>query len=212
MAPLPRVTPIVAVARDDPFDDPEWLFEPKYDGFRGLLYVTSGDCWFRSRRGHVLERFRELCHWVREELPVREAILDGEIVSLDASGRQNFRDLLAGRGNLHYAAFDAPWVEGKDLRLLPLRRRKRALHRLVWASSTVLSQVFWIEERGRDVFAAAERLGIEGIVAKRLADPYVPGETVWYKVRNRAYRDRDGRWELFQQRRAARRAARKSGS
>jgi bifunctional non-homologous end joining protein LigD len=211
MASLPRVTPIVAVARDDPFDDPEWLFEPKYDGFRGLLYVTRSDCWFRSKRGHVLDQFRELCHWVREELPVREAILDGEIVSLDPAGRQNFRDLLAGRGNLHYAAFDALWVEGKDLRPLPLRRRKRALHRLVWASSTVLSQVFWIEERGRDVFAAAERLGIEGIVAKRLADRYVPGETVWYKVRNRAYRDADDRGELFRRRRGTRGTARKSG-
>ena len=63
--------------------------------------------------------------------------------------------LLAGRGNLHYAAFDALWVKGKDLRGLPLTRRKRALGRVIWASSTVLSQVFSIEERGRDLLAAA---------------------------------------------------------
>jgi ATP-dependent DNA ligase len=43
-------------------------------------------------------------------------ILDGELLALDSEGRQNFRDLRAGRGNLHYAAFDALWVEGKDLR------------------------------------------------------------------------------------------------
>jgi bifunctional non-homologous end joining protein LigD len=89
--------------------------------------------------------------------------LDGEVVALDAHGRQNFRDLLAGRGNLHYAAFDALWANGRDLRDLPLTRRKRALQKLVWATSTVLSQVFTVEERGRDPFAATQRVDLEGI-------------------------------------------------
>jgi ATP-dependent DNA ligase len=53
---------------------------------------------------------------VREELPVKEAIPDGEVVALDAEGRQNFRDLISGRGNLHYPAFDALWINGKNLR------------------------------------------------------------------------------------------------
>jgi tetratricopeptide (TPR) repeat protein len=61
----------------------------------------------------------------------------------------------------------------------------------------VLSQVFSVEERGRDLFAAAERLDLEGIVAKRNADPYGP-QTAWYKVKNRAYTQAEGRWELFQ--------------
>jgi ATP-dependent DNA ligase len=60
----------------------------------------------------------------------------------------------------------------------------------------VLSQVFSIEEQGRDLFAAAERLDLEGIVAKRKADPYAPS-TVWYKVRNRAYTQMEGQGELF---------------
>ena len=91
---------------------------------------------------------------MREELPVKEAILDGEVVALDAEGRQNFRDLRTGHGNLHYAAFDALWINGKDLRGLPLTRRKRALTGLVPATTTVVSQVFSIEERGRDLFEA----------------------------------------------------------
>ena len=114
-------------------------------------------------------------------------------------GRQDFRALLAGRGNLHYAAFDALWVKRKDLRGLPLTRRKRALSRVIWATTTVVSQVFSVEERGRDLFAAAERLDLEGIVAKRKADPYKP-ESVWYKVKNRAYTQAEGRWELFERR------------
>jgi ATP-dependent DNA ligase len=78
--------------------------------------VTRQGCWFRSKRGNVLKRFQDLCYWVREELPVKEAILDGEAVALDGEGRQNFRALTSGRGNLHYAAFDALWIDGKDLR------------------------------------------------------------------------------------------------
>jgi ATP-dependent DNA ligase len=193
------VEPIVPVARGVPFDDPAYLFEPKYDGFRGLLYVTRQDCYFRSKRGNILKRFQELAYWVGEELSQKEVILDGEIVALEG-GRQDFRALLAGRGNLHYAAFDALWVNGKDLRRLPLTRRKRHLSRVVWATSTVLSQVFSIEERGWDLFAAAERLDLEGIVAKRKADPYGP-ETVWYKIKNPSYTQAEGRWELFQRRR-----------
>lgn len=79
---------------------------------------------------------------------------------------------------------------------MPLRRRKRALERVIPATSTVLSRVFAIEGRGRDLFAAAERLDLEGIVAKRKADTYAP-ETVWYKIRNRAYTQMGGRAEPF---------------
>ena len=193
---LPLVEPILLTPRREPFNDPGWLFEPKYDGYRGLLYVTRHGCYFRSKRGNILKRFGQLCYWVREELPVKEAILDGEVVALDSEGRQNFRDLSAGRGNLHYAAFDALWVNGRDLRALPLTRRKRALQRVVQATSTALSQVFTIEGRGCDMLRAAERLDLEGIVAKRTTDPYGP-DTVWYKIRNQTYTQAEGRWELF---------------
>ena len=175
---LPVVQPILLTPRPDPFDDPAWRFEPRYDGYRGLLYVTRKGCWFRSKRGNNLRRFDQLCYWVREELPAKKAILDGEVVALDSAGRQNFPDLLPGRGNLHYAAFDALWVNGKDLRGLPLTRRKRALLGLVPAATTVLSQVFSIDGRGRDLFDAAERLDIEGVVAKADGGPLSTGDGV----------------------------------
>jgi len=81
---LPLVEPVVPVLRDRPFDDPAYLFEPKYDGFRGLLYVTSDGCHFRSKRGNVLKQFEAMCLWIRQKLPVKEAILDGEVVALDS--------------------------------------------------------------------------------------------------------------------------------
>jgi ATP-dependent DNA ligase len=144
----------------------------------------------------VLRRFANLARRVQAELDVKDAILDGEVVALDPEGRQDFRGLLARRGNLHYAAFDVLWLNGKDLRGLSLTRRKRALERVIPATSTVLSRVFAVEGRGRDLFAAAERLDLEGIVAKRKADIYGP-TTVWYKVKNRAYTQMEGRAELF---------------
>jgi ATP-dependent DNA ligase len=66
----------------------------------------------------------------------------------------------------------------------------------VQATTTALSQVFSLEARGCDMLRAAERLDFEGIVAKRKTDPYGP-DTVWYKIRNHAYTQAEGRWELF---------------
>jgi ATP-dependent DNA ligase len=117
---LPLVEPIVPVLRDQPFDDPAYLFEPKYDGFRGLFYLDGRECHFRSKRGNVLKQFRELCDWVRHELRVKEIILDGEVVALDSEGRQDFRSLLGRRGNLHYAAFDASGSMGRTYVLFRL--------------------------------------------------------------------------------------------
>jgi bifunctional non-homologous end joining protein LigD len=117
-------------------------------------------------------------------------------VALDDQGRQDFRLLMAGRGNLHYAVFDVLWLKGKDLRECPLSRRKRILRRLVKKTSTVLSPIFGVRGHGRDLFAAVERLDLEGVVAKRLADPYTP-DTVWRKIRNGAYTQMEGRRELF---------------
>lgn len=132
-AALPVVEPSVPVLHDQPFDDPTYLFEPKYDGFRRLLYITREGCPFRSKRGNILTQFEELCLWVREELRAKEAILDGEIVALDSEGRQDFLALLARRGNVPYAVFDALWLNGTDLRGLSPVPRKRVLERLLRA-------------------------------------------------------------------------------
>ena len=71
--------------------------------------------------------------------------------------------------------------------------------RLIPATSTVLSRIFAVEGRGHFLFRAAEQLDLEGIVAQRKADLFGPG-TEWLKMRNRAYTQMAGRWELFQQR------------
>jgi bifunctional non-homologous end joining protein LigD len=108
----------------------------------------------------------------------------------------DFRALLAGRGWLHYAAFDVLWLSGKDLRAQPLIKRKRRLEQLILANNATLSRVLAVEEHGRELYEAAQRLDLEGIVAKRKADPYSP-QTIWYKIKNPAYTQTEGRGDLF---------------
>ena len=196
---LPRVEPIVPVPRGQAFNDPAWLFEPKYDGFRGMLYLTRQSCALYSKRGNRMTRFQDLAEQLRAELPRREVILDGEIVAIDDEGRINFWDLMRSRGTLAYAAFDVLWLNGRDLRSLPLTKRKQRLERLVPAAVGALSRVPCFEAEGRELFHAACQLDLEGIVAKRKADPY-GSETAWYKIKNPTYTQAEGRRELFERR------------
>jgi bifunctional non-homologous end joining protein LigD len=92
---LPWVQPIIPIAGKAPFDDPEWLFEFKYDGFRALLYIERGrSCRLISRNGNILSRFDALCDQVAAALNVNDAILDGEVIAADETGRPQFYDLL----------------------------------------------------------------------------------------------------------------------
>src|SRR6476646_2881254 len=114
---LPCIQPLTLVPRTDPFDDPDWLFEPKYDGLRAVLYSSSLGCEIRSARDQRLDRFLELWDRVARVLRGREAILDGEIVSLDRHGKPVLQDLHRGQGYLAFAAFDLVWLDGQDLRI-----------------------------------------------------------------------------------------------
>jgi bifunctional non-homologous end joining protein LigD len=170
-----------------PFDGPEWMFEPKYDGFRGLLHSSAAGCQIRSRGAHRAERFADLRDRVARVLGGRQAVLDGDIVALDAKGKPVFRDLLKGRGYLAFAASDLLWLDGRDLRPLPLTERKRRLTELLPSDTGPLYKIFTLEEHGRALFEASRKLDLEGIVAKRAADPYA-SETLWYLIRNPTYR------------------------
>ncbi len=184
---LPDIDPVVLLPWASPFDGPEWMFEPKYDGFRGLLYAAPSGCEIRTRRAHRAERFTDLRHRVAQVLGGRQAVLDGEIVALDPKGKPVFRNLLTGRGYLAFAASDLLWLDERDLRALPLTERKRQLGDLLPSDTAPLYKVFTLEEHGRALFEATRKIELEGIVAKRAADSYGV-ETLWYLVRNPAYR------------------------
>jgi bifunctional non-homologous end joining protein LigD len=165
-----------------------------------MLYVTRQSCVLYSKRGNAMNRFRDLAEQLWHELPKREVVLDGEIVALDDEGRISFWDLMRGRGTLAYAAFDLLWLNGRDLRSLPLTHRKKRLERLIPASGGALNRVPCFKSEGRELFEASCRLDLEGIVAKRKTEPYSP-KTSWYKIKNPTYTQAEGRRELFERNR-----------
>jgi bifunctional non-homologous end joining protein LigD len=190
------VAPIIPVLRSHPFNDPDWLFEPKYDGFRGLVYIAAGTCLIRSKKGTTFKRFAPLCEAIPRELDVKNAIIDGEVLALDKTGHPQFTDLLTGPTTLAYAAFDLLWLNGRDLRHLPLTKRKAEWAKLIPSPGVQVFKVFTVDERGWDLFEAVQRTDFEGIVAKRKSDPYAPG-AVWFKVKNPRYTQAPGLGDLF---------------
>jgi len=115
---LPRVQPIIPTRRKEPFVHPERLFDFKYDGFRGLCYLKQGRCRFISRNGNVLSRFDALADQAGRLLDVDEAVIDGEVIAADETGRPQFYELLRGTRTLSYVVFDLLWLNGTDLRSL----------------------------------------------------------------------------------------------
>jgi bifunctional non-homologous end joining protein LigD len=194
--PLPRVQPIIPTRRKEPFDDPDWLFDFKYDGFRGLCYLERGRGRFVSRNGNAFGRFAALGAEVASVLEANEAVIDGEVIAADETGRPQFYDLLPGTRAPAYLAFDLLWVDGIDLRSLPLSERRRRLQAILPTGSPAITASLSVADRGRELFALMCANDLEGIVAKRLADPYDP-RVKWLKIKNPDYSQKEGRGELF---------------
>ena len=192
---LPQIEPILPkLVRDVPRGG-DWLYELKLDGFRGTLYAEGDRGRFLSKTKKPMRRFDSLANAIARELPVRDLILDGEIVVM-SEGRPNFYSLMMNREPASYVAFDVLWMNGRDLRSLPLFRRKRELEKLASRS-----QVQTVESTNDSrLIDAVTRMDLEGIVAKRRADPYSP-ETEWLKIKHGEYSQKEGRADLFHRRR-----------
>jgi bifunctional non-homologous end joining protein LigD len=144
--------PIIPTSRKEPFDDPDWLFECKYDGFRALYHLERGRCRIVSRRGNVLDRFAAFGEQLATELAVDEAILDGELIAADATGRPQFYELLRRARAPSYVAFDLLWLDGADLRPLPLSERRQRLLSILPNGSAVIVEALSVQGRGHELF------------------------------------------------------------
>jgi bifunctional non-homologous end joining protein LigD len=188
---LPNATPIIPAIRHDPFDHPAWLFDLKLDGFRGLADTIAGR--MLSKNGNRLKRFEALL----DTLPAGY-VFDGEIVVLDDNGRPVFNDLLFGRCAPLYVAFDVLVADGEDVRRAPLKERRAILAKIVRRYR--IQKFEPVPGQGIAAFRTVCELDLEGIVAKRLDDPYAPERTKWWKILNRAYSQMEGRAGLFERR------------
>ena len=191
------VAPMLAEPAEAPFRREGWLFELKYDGYRLLAWKEGARVTLRYRRGgDATALFPEVARALAT-LPVDGAVLDGEVVVLDAAGRPDFQ-ALQQRGRLlrgidvadaaltrpaTFFAFDLLSIGGLDLRALPLVRRKE----LLAAVAPRLGPVRFadhVEAEGEALYREVEARGLEGIVAKRGDAPYRTGRSeAWLKIR-----------------------------
>ena len=104
----------------EPFDHSDFLYEVKFDGFRALAHVRGHHCQLVSRNGHTFKSWPHLAEEVAHAVRTHSAVLDGEIVCLDADGCSRFYDLMFRRQWPYFLAFDVLSIDSEDLRALPL--------------------------------------------------------------------------------------------
>jgi len=182
------VKPMLATLVNAPFDDPEWIYEVKWDGYRALSYIDKGSVAIASRNNKSFaEKYYPITS-VMEQWPI-DAVVDGEIVVLGTDGKANFSALQNWRseadGNLIYYVFDLLWYNGTDIMSLPLLERQSILKEILPVDDdrVRLSQTF--NGNGLEFFAAAKKMGLEGIMAKRAESVYSPDSRnkEWLKVK-----------------------------
>jgi bifunctional non-homologous end joining protein LigD len=195
-ARMPSVIhPMLATLVDEPFSNPEWIFETKWDGFRSVCFISNGKSRFVSRNQiEMTPQYPELAQ-VSKHVDANEAILDGEIVALDKDGMPRFQllqprvgrksnlEALRGQGHIVYYVFDLLFIDGYDLTSCPLVERKEVLEKILRPAPFVkLSD--HITEDGEAFFKEIEKFHLEGMMAKRAASTYVSKRTRdWLKVK-----------------------------
>lgn len=182
------VNPMLATLVEEPFDDPDWLFEVKWDGYRTIVFLNKGNVELLSRNN---KSFTEKYYPLTESFKKWKinAVLDGEIVVLKNDGVSDFSSMQNWRsesdGELMMYVFDLLWYEGKDLMKQPLIKRQSVLNEIFpeGDDNIRLSQVF--PANGKEFFSAVEKLNLEGIIAKKANSKYYPGQRAgeWLKIK-----------------------------
>lgn len=178
---------MLATLTDAAFDSSEWVFEIKWDGYRTIATVQDGEVHLESRNNLS---FDEKFAPVAEALAglKHDVVLDGEVVVLDDHGRASFQLLQTyaktQSGSIVYYVFDVLWVDGRDVTELPLLDRKALLKDLL-PENDVIRYSDHIDERGKAFYNAAEKQGLEGIMAKKADSTYALGyrSKNWLKIK-----------------------------
>jgi bifunctional non-homologous end joining protein LigD len=165
----------------------DWSYEVKFDGYRTLVLKDGARVELRSRNDRDLTRTYPGIATAAAALRVTSAVIDGELVAVDPSGRPSFQALQHRRAHPRHAiafyAFDLLYLDGKDLTSRPLDERRARLAEVVRGSALLLSTP--LEGSASRVVEAVRALGLEGVVAKRRSSRYVPGERSadWLKLK-----------------------------
>jgi bifunctional non-homologous end joining protein LigD len=177
---------MLATLTDRPFDDPDWVFETKWDGFRAIAVAAPGNASLYSRNGNDLSsKYPSICAALAAIK--HEAVLDGELVALDQAGRSRFQLLQNAEREptrLLYCVFDLLYLDGKDLRGKMLLERKAELARILPKSPLLLYSAH-VAGEGIKAFNKAKRAKEEGVIAKLASGRYHSGVRTreWLKVK-----------------------------
>ncbi|HEX7950685.1 MAG TPA: DNA ligase D [Candidatus Limnocylindrales bacterium] len=189
------VEPMLATLASKPFNDPDWLYEIKWDGFRIQAAVSDRRVRLLTRNlkdgGTYFPGLLSTPSWIE----AREAIVDGEVVALDDAGRPDFSLLQEHLGDasataLVYQVFDLLYLDGRSLLKVPLEDRKRLLQSVLRSHPRVRFAAHVVGE-GEAFYRAAQDQGLEGIIAKLRRSRYEPGRrsTAWLKIKVRPEQD-----------------------
>jgi bifunctional non-homologous end joining protein LigD len=164
-----------------------------------VVYLQTGELIVsRNQRNLGFESLKKAL----TKLPVQSAIIDGEIVCLDAQGVSRFNELFTRRGQPVLYTFDLLWLDGEDLRQTALLERKRRLAELI--KSAGCERILYaqhIEQHGKRFFEQICARDLEGIVAKRKLGIYKDDGNSWLKIKNKSYTQAEGRHELLMRKR-----------
>jgi bifunctional non-homologous end joining protein LigD len=195
--PMPStIHPMLATPSDQPFDDPEWLFEIKWDGYRAVSFIQEGEVRLVSRNQNDLTGQYPELHDLPKLVNARTAILDGEIVALDEEGRSSFSLMQQRTGIRHggrrtaarsdipvlYYVFDLLYLDGSDLRHVSLEQRKETLAQIITPGDFIRYSDHFAQ--GVKLFEAAKQKRLEGILAKKRASHYEERRShEWLKIK-----------------------------
>jgi len=195
--PMPTaIHPMLATSVEKPFDDPEWLFEIKWDGYRAVAFIAKGKVRLVSRNQNDLTAQYPELHSLPSFIQAETAILDGEIAALDEQGRASFSLMQqrtgireAGRRTASrrdipvlYYVFDLLYLDGYDLRRVSLEQRKQVLAEITNAAGPLRYSDHFAQ--GKALFDVAKQKGLEGILAKRRDSIYEERRTqAWLKIK-----------------------------
>lgn len=181
------VVPMMATLTNEPFDNDNWIFEIKWDGYRAVAYCKEKNAELVSRN---LKPFTEKYFPVTDSLKNAKlnAVFDGEIVAVDESGLAVFQSLQNWQNTpvrLQYFIFDILWLNGYDITPLPLIERKRILKEILPEDDEVLKYSDHVVGKGKDFFQVAVSQGLEGIMAKKANSMYQSDKRSedWIKVK-----------------------------
>jgi bifunctional non-homologous end joining protein LigD len=188
-AAMPKeVLPMLATLVGEPFTDPDWIYEVKWDGYRTIVYLNNGKVDLRSRNNKV---FTDKYYSITEIFKNWDinAVIDGEITVINEKGVSDFASLQNWRsetdGELIFYAFDILWYDGRDLTNLPLLERHAILNQIFIHNDDRIRLSTIFNTDGIDFFEAAKKMGLEGIMAKKADSTYTIGARTkdWLKIK-----------------------------